>query len=71
MCRSAAARASLLIVACRSAPPATSLTAWAISATARPVSCEVAAISCDAAESIVAEPAICSTRRAVFVRIVL
>ena len=68
---SAAERASPLMVACCSAPEATSLTACAISETARPVSCDVAAISCDEAESSVAELAICSTRRAVFARMVV
>ena len=65
---SAASLASPLIRACRSAPDATSLTAWAISATARPASWEVAAISCDAAESIVAELEICSISFAVCAR---
>ena len=40
---------------CRSAPCATSVTAWAISPTARPASSEVAAICCEAEDTVPAD----------------
>jgi hypothetical protein len=62
---SAVASVELLAVStmrtCRSAPDATSETAFAISPTARPASSEVDAICCDALESWPAATSICPT----------